>query len=153
MGGFLTFDPTEGALRMAGFNQQNAMIGSMIIGAVNPRQWLARGAKKIAEGSGKKLVYRSASGTPASMTPRVKDAGGLSAADSLSNALPGKNQIIDTSRLNNLCAVCDNIATGHVSIYPKDPTQMQGWINSRGGDAVHPLTRELMDAVIGTVNK
>jgi uncharacterized protein RhaS with RHS repeats len=102
---------------------------------------------------GESLIYRAASGTPASMTPRAVDAKGLSAADSLANALPGKNQIIDTSKFKSLCAVCDNSATGHVSITPKDMSQMQGWINSRGGVEAHPLTRELMDAVVGTVKK
>jgi hypothetical protein len=87
------------------------------------------------------------------MTPRAIDDKGLSAADRLANALPGKNQIIDTSKLKSLCAVCDNPNTGHVSIMPKDASQLQGWINSRGGTEVHPLTRELMDAVVGTVKK
>ena len=99
------------------------------------------------------LIYRSASGTPASMTPRAANVNGLSAANSLDNALPGKNQVIDTSKLSNLCAVCDNLATGHVSITPIDATQMQGWINSRGATDIHPLTQELLDAVIGTVKK
>jgi RHS repeat-associated protein len=99
------------------------------------------------------LIYRSASGTPASMTPRAVDTRGLSAANSAENALAGKNQIIDASKLQNLCAVCDNAATGHVSIAPKDMNQMPGWINSRGGPDVHPLTQELMNAVIGTFRK
>lgn len=99
------------------------------------------------------LVFRSASGTPDSMTPRLGDVNGLSASNSLANALPGKNQVIDVSKLNNLCAVCDNPKTGHVSIMPKDPTQLQGWMNSRGGTKVHPLTKELMDAVVGTKKK
>lgn len=99
------------------------------------------------------LIYRAASGTPTSMTPRAVDSKGLSAANSLASALPGRNQVIDTSKLKNLCAVCDNPKTGHVSITPIDLRQMQGWINSRGGTEVHPLTRELMDAVIGTVKK
>jgi hypothetical protein len=149
---FLLADPVEQTFRLFASDGKAAAAG-MIAGMVNPRQWIAKGAKALAGNGGKRLVYRSASGTPASMTPRAKDVGGLSAADSLSNALPGKNQVIDTSKLENLCAVCDNPATGHVSIYPKDPSQMQGWINSRGGDTVHPLTQELMDAVIGTVQK
>lgn len=111
----------------------------------------ARGVEQSAKGEG--LIYRSASGTPASMTPRAADTKGLSAANSLENALPGKNQIIDTSKLKNLCAICDNAKTGHVSIAPKDASQLQGWINSRGGTATHPLTKELMDAVVGTVKK
>ena len=72
------------------------------------------------------LIYRSASGTPNSMTPRPVDTSGLSAANSLENALPGKNQIIDTAKLTNLCAVCDNSATGHVSIAPIDMNRMGG---------------------------
>lgn len=107
-------------------------------------------ADEAAEGA---LIYRSASGTPTSMTPRTKDAKGLSAANSLENALPGKNQIIDTRKLINLCAVCDNIKTGHVSIMPKNMNQMLDWISSRGGVEVHPLTKELLGAVVGTVNK
>ena len=54
------------------------------------------------------------------MTPRAVDSKGLSAADSLKNAPTGKNQAIDTSKLNSLCATCDNLVTGHVSITPKD---------------------------------
>jgi RHS repeat-associated protein len=99
------------------------------------------------------LIYRSASGTPTSMTPRAVDLKGLSAANSVENALAGKNQIIDASKLQNLCAVCDNAATGHVSIAPKDMSQMPGWINSRGGSEIHPLTQELMDAVTGIFKK
>jgi hypothetical protein len=87
------------------------------------------------------------------MTPRAVDASGLSAANSLANALPGKNQIIDTSKLTNLCAVCDNKITGHVSIFPREMSQMQGWMNSRGATEMHPLTRELMNAIVGTVRK
>lgn len=55
--------------------------------------------------------------------------------------------------LDILCAVCDNLQTGHVSIRPKDMTQMQGWIDSKGTDTVHPLTKELMDAVVDEVKK
>lgn len=87
------------------------------------------------------------------MTPRARDTGGLSAANSLENALPGKNQIIDTSKLKNLCATCDNPKTGHVSITPKDPNVMQEWIDSRGSDTVHPLTQELLDAVVDILRK
>jgi RHS repeat-associated protein len=108
------------------------------------------GAKAVQEGEN--FIYRSATGTAESMTPRAKDVNGLSAANSLENALPGKNQIIDASKLKSLCAVCDNPATGHVSIFPKDMSQMQSWINSRGNE-VHAFTQELLDAVVGTVKK
>jgi hypothetical protein len=87
------------------------------------------------------------------MTPRPVDANGLSAANSLENALSGKNQIIDTSKFTSLCATCDNAATGHVSITPRDMSLMQSWIESRGGAEIHPLTQELMDAVVGTVKR
>jgi hypothetical protein len=99
------------------------------------------------------LIYRCASGTPSSMTPRRRDYCGLSAANSFENALPGRNQIIDTSKLSKLRAVCDNVLTGHVSITPKDMSQLPGWMGSRGGANMHPLTKELMAAVVGTVNK
>jgi hypothetical protein len=71
----------------------------------------------------------------------------------LANALPGKNQVIDTRKLNNLCATCDNPATGHVSISPKDPKAMKGWMETRGSGRIHPLTQELLDAVVGVVKK
>lgn len=67
-------------------------------------------SKIAAQGEG--LIFRAASGTPLSMTPRATELGGLSAANSLANALPGKNQIIDTAKLKNLCVVCDNTAAG-----------------------------------------
>jgi len=108
-------------------------------------------AKDLEKGGS--LIYRSASGTPSSMTPRPVDTKGLSAANSLANALPGKNQIIDTSKFTSLCAICDNPATGHVSIKPKDMRVMQSWIESRVSTAIHPLTQELMDSVVGTVKK
>jgi hypothetical protein len=56
-------------------------------------------------------------------------------------------------RFTNLCATCDNVANGHVSITPKDMGQMQSWIDSRGSAEIHPLTQELTDAVVGTVRK
>jgi len=67
--------------------------------------------------------------------------------------VPGKNQVIDTSKLDQLCAVCDNPKTGHVSIKPKDMSQMLGWIDSRGSSTTHPLTQELMDAVVDQVKR
>jgi RHS repeat-associated protein len=122
---------------------------------------VARPMVKIVEGPAVKegavilegKIFRSASGTSSSMTPRpIKDANGLSAANSLENSLPGKQQIIDTSKLKELCAVCDNAKTGHISIAPKDKSLMKEWMDSRGGE-IHRLTQELKDAVIGTVNK
>ncbi|HJT43942.1 MAG TPA: RHS repeat-associated core domain-containing protein [Rhizomicrobium sp.] len=133
-------------------------IGAAAIGLIPGMGDIAgKGLKTLGRASdaarGESLIYRSASGTPASMTPRAVDTEGLSAADSFKNALSGKNQVIDTSKLKNLCATCDNPATGHVTIAPKDMSQMPGWINSRGGTKIHPLTQELMDAVVDTVKK
>jgi len=96
------------------------------------------------------FVFRGGSGTPTNLTPRPQDIGGLSGNV---NSMPGKNQVIDTSKLNQLCAVCDNLKTGHVSIKPKDMSQMQGWIDSRGTGTTHSLTQELMDAVVDQVKK
>lgn len=96
------------------------------------------------------LVYRNGSGTPTNLTPRPTDKEGLSANV---NPMPGKNQVIDTTKLDNLCAVCDNPNTGHVSIKPKDMSQMKSWIDSRGSDTTHPLTQELMDAVVDQVKR
>ncbi|MDQ0418935.1 hypothetical protein J2Z48_003140 [Croceifilum oryzae] len=79
------------------------------------------------------------------LTPRAKDTTGLSASK---KPMPGKNQIIDTSKFENLCAVCDNPKTGHVSIFPKDKSQMQGWIDSRGSGNTHPLTEELRRSIV-----
>ena len=96
-------------------------------------------------------VYRSASGTPTSMTPCPKDVDGLSANISPDNLGSGKVQVIDTSKLDKLCAVCDNPATGHVSIRPKNMDDMPGWIASRGSDTPHELTDELMGAVVDEI--
>lgn len=96
------------------------------------------------------FVYRGGSGTPTNLTPRLKDTGGLSGNV---NPMPGKNQVIDTSKLDQLCAVCDNPKTGHVSIKPKDMSQMQSWIDSRGSGTTHPLTQELMNAVVDQVKR
>ena len=99
---------------------------------------------------GHNLIYRSGSRSATNLTPRAKDTTGLSAN---LQPMPGKNQVIDTSKLNNLCATCDNPKTGHVSITPKDMNQMQDWIDSRGGNTVHLLTQELIDAVVDTIKK
>jgi RHS repeat-associated protein len=115
--------------------------------APNPVQWIDPFGL---EGENLGIIYRGGSDSPTNLTPRIKDTTGLSANVS---PMPGKNVAIDTSKLTNLCAICDNKKTGHVSITPKDTSQMQGWIDSRGSESVHPLTQELQDAVVGTVKK
>ena len=94
-----------------------------------------------------RFVYRNGPDTPKNLTPRTKDTNGLSAN---THPMPGKNQVIDTLKLDKLCAICDNPKTGHVSIKPKDESQIQDWINARDNSPEnHPLTQELDNAIIG----
>jgi hypothetical protein len=132
-----------------------SMAGSSALGLAVGRIGLGlRASLTSNQNKGLGTVYRSASGTPASMTPRPQDAKGLSASINLDSFPSGsKIQAIDTSKLTNLCAVCDNPKTGHVSISPKDTTQMQGWIDSRTSPNTHSLTQELMNAVTGVIKK
>ncbi|MDT0487244.1 hypothetical protein [Streptomyces doebereineriae] len=95
-----------------------------------------------------RYVYRGASGTYQSMTPRPDDAEGLSSWDK-PNRIRGKVQIIDTQKLgDDLEAVPDG--GGHVSVRPKDMSEMEGWIASRAtaNDSPHPFTEVLKDAII-----
>ncbi|WP_153101231.1 RHS repeat domain-containing protein [Paraburkholderia hayleyella] len=85
------------------------------------------------------VIYRGGGKTPVNLTPRTQDVTGLSANV---NPMPGKNVAIDTSKLKKLCAICDNKKTGHISIKPKDASQMTGWIKSRAEGADHPLTKK-----------
>jgi RHS repeat-associated protein len=99
------------------------------------------------------LVYRNGSAMPDNLTPRPGiDTTGLSTFDNLEAATPpgGKAQIIDTSKLSSLVANPDSPPPGHVSITPGDPAQLDEWAASRGTGGVHPLTQELMDAIVGT---
>ncbi|MCA1217215.1 hypothetical protein [Streptomyces sp. 8L] len=77
-----------------------------------------------------KYVYRASSGTPQSMTPRPgADEEGLSTFDNIEKFRKGaKLQKIDTEQLDSLEAVPDG--GGHVSIRPRDMSQMEGWIGS-----------------------
>jgi hypothetical protein len=98
------------------------------------------------------FVYRRGPKTPTNFTPRPgKDPDGLSTFDTPDGFDPGdKVQQIDTSKLDNLYPRPDADPPGHVTIAPKDPSQMGPWSGSRGGDT-HPLTQELMDAVVGEI--
>ena len=98
-------------------------------------------------------VFRRGPKTPTNFTPRPgKDPDGLSTFKTPDGFDPGdKAQQIDTSKLKNLYAREDPSPPGHVTIAPKDPSQMGPWSGSRGGDAIHPLTQELMDAVVGEI--
>jgi hypothetical protein len=105
------------------------------------------------------LAYRSASGTANSVTPRpgIDDmpGGGLSAYDSLENpgVKPGKYVVIDTSRLRSLYAIADELPPGHITIRPSTDLQLQDWASSRNTGTVHPLTKEILDAVIDIAKK
>ena len=55
--------------------------------------------------------------------------------------------MIDTLRLRELHAYCNNESTGHVCIVPHDMSRMQEWIDTRG-KSIHPFTEELLNAVI-----
>jgi RHS repeat-associated protein len=123
----------------------NGTVSSAVLAIAKPLK-----ALKVVTKGGDNSVYRNGSGTPGNLTPKPKDKNGLSLNV---NPMPGKNQVIDTSKLDKLCAVCDNTKTGHVSIIPKDMNQMQGWIDSRGSGTTHPLTQELMNAVVDQVKR
>lgn len=93
------------------------------------------------------LIYRSGAATPVNMTPRPTDLDGLSASRDVPSAPGCKYQVIDTSKLNQLHAFCDNALTGHFCIVPEDMSKMQEWIDSRG-NATHPFTEELLNAIV-----
>ncbi|MBE2201483.1 MAG: RHS repeat-associated core domain-containing protein, partial [Anaerolinea sp.] len=109
-------------------------------------------AHRLSEGR----IYRGASGTPDSITPRpgIDDVPGsqgqlgLSFFDSLDNpnVKPGKYVSIDVARLSNLEAHFDNIPLGHVSVRPPTLHELQGWSATRGTGQIHPFTQELFDA-------
>jgi len=99
-------------------------------------------------------AYRSASGTPDSVTPRpgIDDVsgGGLSFFDSLDNpgVKSGKYVEIDTSRLRALIAIRDNQPPGHITIRPPTLTELRAWAATRGTGKIHPFTQEVLDAIV-----
>jgi hypothetical protein len=56
--------------------------------------------------------------------------------------------VIDTALLKRLRAIADREPPGHVSIRPEDLALLEEWAASRGGETVHPLTQEILDAII-----
>ncbi|MDB6066116.1 MAG: repeat protein [Pedosphaera sp.] len=102
------------------------------------------------------IVFRGGSATADNLTPRPgKDPTGLSTFESIEAATPpgGKAQIIDTSKLGSLKPVPDAPPPGHVSITPKNPALLEPWTATRGTGQIHPLTQELIDAIIGEVKR
>ncbi|HKG48076.1 MAG TPA: RHS repeat-associated core domain-containing protein [Pyrinomonadaceae bacterium] len=98
------------------------------------------------------FLYRGGSRTPQNMTPRPGiDTDGLSTFNSPDKFNPGdKVQVIDTSKLKNLFGRPDPAPPGHVTITPRDPSQMGPWADSRGGP-IHPLTQEILDALVDEI--
>jgi RHS repeat-associated protein len=98
-------------------------------------------------------IYRSATGTPDSMTPRpgVDDVpgGGLSFYDNVDNVgiKPGKYVEVDTSFLRSLHASRDNTPPGHITVRPNSLSELREWAATRNTGAVHPYTQELLDAI------
>jgi RHS repeat-associated protein len=99
---------------------------------------------------GPTVVYRGGSRTVDNFTPRPGlDTTGLSTFDNLGAFKPGtKVQVIDVSKLRSLRAVPDAEPPGHVSIAPRDITELPGWAGTRGTGQAHPLTEELLGAVV-----
>ncbi|WP_244136476.1 RHS repeat-associated core domain-containing protein [Burkholderia sp. BCC0405] len=110
-------------------------------------------------------VFRNASGTPDSLTPRLgKDTTrvdgkepGLSAATSEAGLDSGKYVELDVGKLCScgLQATHDK-PNGHVTIRPiNDPTdsKLTDWAKSRGGGSTHSLTEGILGAVTGRGEK
>ena len=98
-------------------------------------------------------IYRNATGTADSLTPRpgIDDAvgGGLSFFNSVDRLRPGKFVEVDPAKFNHLGAILDNPVTGHVSVGPAAHASLVEWAATRQTGSVHPLTQELLNAVVG----
>jgi hypothetical protein len=98
------------------------------------------------------LLYRAATGSPDSLTPRTSDivpGGGLSFWDSIDKIGPGEKYVaVDPQKLKTLEAFPDNNPTGHVTVRPKSLESLQDWGSSRGTGNTHPLTQEVLNAVV-----
>jgi hypothetical protein len=90
--------------------------------------------------------------TPRPITDTSEDPRGLSTFDAPERASPpkgGEFQVIDTGRLRTLITVEDSANPGHVTIRPESQEELDNWAASRGReDFVHPLTREVQQAII-----
>lgn len=116
---------------------------------------LADEEERITEG----IVYRAGLSNPSNMTPRPKDANGprrgLSAhvdpVEALPPKVPGEKSKphvvveIDVGLLQNLHAYRDS--SGHISFRPLKQAELEEWVLSRGEEGIHPLTKEVRDAV------
>lgn len=104
------------------------------------------------------LVYRRGSKFSDNLTPRPGiDTDGLSTFDSLEGAVDpgGKAQVIDTEKLRSLKAVRNEPPPGHISVtlVPADEKTLAEWAATRGTGTVHPLTLEILGAIVDTVRR
>ena len=94
------------------------------------------------------MIYRNATGTPSSLTPRpgVDDlpGGGLSFFNSIDKLNPEKYIAIDASKLQRLTAILDNNPPGHVTVAPPTLVGLQEWAATRGTEVIHQFTQELI---------
>ena len=98
------------------------------------------------------IIYRNATGSPSSLTPRpgIDDVpgGGLSFFNNIDKLNPGKYVAIDASKLQKLTAVFDNNPPGHVTVTPSTLSELQAWAATRGTEVIHQLTQELINLVV-----
>jgi len=103
------------------------------------------------------MMYRNASGTADSLTPRpgIDDiaGGGLSFWNSLDALNPGKYVVVDASKLQQLKAVLDNNPIGHITVSPATLQELQAWAATRGSGIVHGFTQELLNALVSILKK
>jgi hypothetical protein len=106
-----------------------------------------------------RLVFRSASGTPKSLTPRQRDTDGpkpglsafLHVAD-VPGRRPTKVQVIDVDRVRIPLAV--TIDGKHASIVPVlsgggiDRRALEEWAAARDTENIHEFTQLVLDAVV-----
>jgi hypothetical protein len=102
-------------------------------------------------------IYRNASGTADSLTPRpsVDDipGGGLSFWNNIESLASGKYVTVDATKLKQLKAVLDNNPAGHITVAPETLQELQSWAATRGTGLVHELTQELLNAVTNIAKK
>ncbi|TWP30471.1 RHS repeat-associated core domain-containing protein [Apibacter muscae] len=102
--------------------------------------------EKLTEG----IVYKMASGTPDSMTPRP----GKDTTSGISFSLDkpeGKYQAVDVAKLNGTGLEAINDHGSHVSIRPEnDPDfkKLNEWASTRQIGEIHPYTESLMNSRI-----
>lgn len=104
-------------------------------------------------------IFRSASGTPGSVTPRpgIDDVsgGGLSFFDGLDNpgVKPGKYVEVDTNLLHGLEVDFDDVPPGHVTVRPNSLSELQEWAATRNTEVIHPYTQKILDAIVNIGKK